>query len=335
MTEFIMLKGLEMGVDELRAALQEFYADYDEIGVTVYAILKDQEDATPKKVDIEADAMEGLKALFIQSLKDTLTEKEDISVLNLSTSDERIDAIYLYDIELPEELLTMERVLAQDDLPLLNLEESELSNIKALLIEIGNNVRQMVLYKTMATINIFGRKSFFLKKTRHRMEKIDDEFLRISAGFQLLRINEQLLVIDLSAIEKSFGFHEVIKREAALGVTAVESMRLIQNPEVLYELLEDVKYARRLTKVAKASPVIAKAITNDSIIKFCKKFPKLSGKIRFNETEDRIILDTKVSQDLFIKLLMDDYLTSELTALHYESVAKDSAESETVDSLSG
>lgn len=317
-----------MDIDELRAALQAFYAEYDAIGVAVYAILKDQEDPIPKKVDIEADSMEGLKALFIQSLKDTLTEREGLSVLNLSTSDERIDAIYLYDIELPEELLAMERVLVQDDLPLLDLEESELSNIKALLIEIGNNVRQMVLYKTMAPINIFGRKSFFLKKTRNRMEKIEDEFLRISAGFQLLRINEQLLVIDLTALEKSFGFHEVIKREAALGVTAVERMRLIQNPEVLHELLEDVKYARRLTKVANASPVIKKSIPNASIINFCKNFPKLSGRIRFNDTEDRIILDTKVSQDLFIKLLMDDYLTSELTDLHYESLAKDSAENE-------
>lgn len=314
--------------DELKAALQKFYDEYDEIGVSVYTILKDQEDSGPQKVDIESEAMEGLKALFIQSLRDSISEKEDLSVLNLSTSDERLDAIYVYDIELPEELLAMESILQKDDLPLLNLQESNLSNIKALLIEIGNNVGQMVLYKTMAPINIFGRKSFFLKKATSRMEKIEDEFLRISAGFQLLRINGKLLVIDLSAIEKSFGFHQVIKREAALGVTAVETMQLVQNPEVLHELLEDVKYARRLTKVAKASPVIKKDIPNESIIRFCKGFPKLVGKIRFNEAGDRIVLDTKVSQDLFIKLLMDDYLTSELTDLHYESVAKDSAELE-------
>ena len=317
-----------MNAEELKAALQVFYDDYDEIGVSVYAILKDQDEPGPKKIDIEADATEGLKALFIQSLQDSITDKEELSVLNLSTSDERLDAIYLYDIDLPEELSAMEEILAADNLPLLDLGESELSNIKALLIEIGNNVGQMVLYKNMAPINIFGRKSFFLKKAQHRMEKIEDEFLRISSGFQLLRINGELLVIDLAAIEKSFGFHEVIKREAALGVTAVETMQLVQNPEVLHELLDDVKYARRLTKVAKASPVIRNGVPNATIIDFCKTFPKLARKIRFNEAEDRIVLDTKVSQDLFIKLLMDDYLTSELTDLHYESVAKDSADEE-------
>ncbi|WP_240068822.1 hypothetical protein [Enterobacter hormaechei] len=34
-------------------------------------------------------------------------------------------------------------------------------------------------------------------------------------------------------------------------------------------------------------------------------------------------LDTKVSKDLFIKILMDDFLTSQLTQFYYESLAKD------------
>lgn len=312
-----------MNADELKAALQPFYENYDEMGVSVYAILKDPNNPTPTKVDIEAAAMGGLKALFIQRLRETITQREDLAVLNLSTSDERVDVVYVYDMELPEELKTLESVLVSDDLPLLNLDDLGLSEIKALLIEIGNNDGQVVLYKTMAPVNVFGRASFFLKKSQHRLEQIDNEFLRVSPGFQLMRISGELLVMDLNAIEKIFGFHEVIKREAALGVNSIETIQLIENPEALRELLDDVKYARRLTKVAKTSPVLRAGIPNVSIINFCKTFPKLSGKIRFNETEDKIVLDTKVSKDLFIKLLMDDFLTSELTKLYYSSVAKD------------
>lgn len=313
-----------MNSDELKAALQEYYDNDEEIGVSVYAILKDPENPGPKKIDIEAKASDGLKALFIQSLRDRITDQKDLSVLNLSTSDERVDAIYVYDIALPEELSAMETVIATDNLPLLSLNDSTLSGIKALLIEIGNNLGQIVLYKTMAPVNIFGRASFFLKKSKHRLEQIDDEFLRVSAGFQLLRVNDVLLVIDLGAIEKSFGFHDVIKREAKLGINAIEAIELVENPKILHGLLDEVKYARRFTKVAKASPVLKANIPNDSIINFCKTFPKLSGRIRFNKTEDKILLDTQVSKDLFIKLLMDDFLTSELTNFHYESVAKDS-----------
>lgn len=315
-----------MNADELKASLQAYYDGYADIGVSVYAVMKGVDSFDPVKIDIEANAMEGLKELFIGSLRETISAKENISLLNLSSADERIDAIYVYDLDIPEELSSLEAVVAQDNLPLLNLNDQSLSSIKALLIEIGNNVGQIVLYKTMAPVNIFGRAQFLLKKAASRLEKLDEEFLRISAGFQMMRINGALLVLDLGSLEKSFGFHDVIKREAALGCSAIERAALLTNPGVLRELIDDVKYARKLTKVAKASPVLRAGVTGESIIQFCQKYPALSGKIRFNENQDKIVLDTKISKDLFIKLLMDDFLTSELTDFHYMSVAKDSVE---------
>ncbi|MFC1542771.1 anti-phage protein KwaB [Pseudomonadota bacterium] len=315
-----------MNAEELKAGLQPFFDNVDEIGISVYAILKGQDGEGPRKLDIEANALQGLKALFMQSLREEIADRDDLAVLDLSTSDERIDAIYVYDIDVPDELAAMEGVVATDNLPLLNLAGCDLSSIKALLIEIGNDVGQIVLYKTMAPVNIFGRASFFLKKSTHRLERINEEFLRVNSGFQMMRVNGELLVVDLKSLERNFGFHEVIIREAALGITSIEAIALVENPEALRELLDDVKYARRFIKVAKASPVLKASIPNSSIINFCKTFPRLVGKVRFNGAGDKIVLDTKVSKDLFIKLLMDDFLTSELTRLHYESVAKDSVE---------
>lgn len=315
-----------MNVDELKATLQVLYDNRDEVGLSIYAILKDQGDAPPYKLDIKADSLGDLIDLFFKSMRESISDRDELSVLNLSTADERLNAVYLYDLDVPAELHLMERVLGSDSLPLLDLVTTDLSSIKALLVEIGNNVGQVVLYKTMTPINIFGRSSFFLKKCQHRLERIDAEFLRVSTGFQMMRINDELLVVDLESLERSFGFSDVIKKEAALGINAVARLELVFNPEVLHELLDDVKYARRFTKVAKASPVLKAGVANSSIIEFCKSFPKLAGRIRFNETGDKIVLDTKVSKDLFIKLLMDDFLTSELTKFYYESVAKDSVE---------
>lgn len=315
-----------MTAEELKAALAKYQAEYENIGVTVYALLKDADTSEPVRLDIEHEALEGLKALFMQNLHETISDNDELAVLNLSSSDERLDAIYVYDLDVPTELSALETVITQDDLPLMNLNDASLSSIKALLIEIGNHIGQIVLYKTMAPVNIFGRASFFLKKSASRLEQLNDEFLRVSAGFQMFRINNTLMVIDLGALERSFGFHDVIKREAAIGLAAIERAELISNPEALYELIDDVKYARRLTKVAKSSPVLKAGVSSANIIQFCQTFPKLVGRIRFNEAQDRILLDTKVSKDLFIKLLMDDFLTSELTRFHYTSVAKDSVD---------
>lgn len=319
-----------MNTEDLKAALQSYYDDYNDIGVCVYAVLKNQNTPGPFKLDIEAEALGGLKELFIQSLKDSISNKAELALLNLSSADERVDAIYAYDLDVPAELSSLETVVAKDNLPVLNLNNDGLLSIKALLIEIGNSTGQLTLYKTMAPINIFGRANFFLIKSASRLERLNDEFLRISAGFQMLRLNGSLLVLDLESLERSFGFHDVIKREAAIGMRAISSAHILVNPDVLKELLDDVKYARKFTKIAKASPVLQAGIPSQEIVRFCQTFPNLAGRIRFNETQDKIVLDTKVSKDLFIKLLMDDFLTSELTKFHYASVAKDSIDQGTV-----
>lgn len=315
-----------MIAEELKTALQAYYNDQANIGVCVYALMKDAESPGPFKLDIEANAEAGLKALFLQSLRDEISSKEELSVLALSSADERVNAIYVYDLDIPEELTSLETVIAQDNLPMLDLNEKSLSSIKALLIEMGNDIGQLVLYKTMAPVNIFGRSSFFLRKHESRLEQLNDEFLRVSAGFQMLRINDALLVLNLEALEHNFGFHDVIKKEAALGIDAIVSAALVTNPDVLRELVDDVKYARRLTKIAKASPVLKAGISGESIVQFCKTFPHLVGRVRFNEEGNKVMLDTKVSKGLFIKVLMDDFLTSELTKFHYASVAKDAVE---------
>ena len=319
-----------MNALELKNALQTYCDNQSNIGVCVYALMKGAEKSGPFKLDIEVDAQAGLKDLFIQSICDEILRKEDISLLALSCADERANAIYVYDLPIPEELTSLETVVTQDNLPVLNLKEISLSSIKALLIEIGNNDRQLVLYKTMAPVNIFGRTSFFLRRHSSRLVRMEDEFLRISADFQMVKINGELLVLKLEALERNFGFHDVIKREAALGIDAIVSADLLINPDALRELVDDVKYARRLTKIAKASPVLKAGISGASIVQFCKTFPLLAKhRFQFNAENNKIILDTKVSKDLFIKILMDDFLTSKLTKLHYASVAKDAVEPST------
>src|SRR5690606_29871233 len=150
-----------MNADDLKASLQPFYEDCQSVGVCVSVVLKGQEQDEPVRLDIEAEALSALKELFMDRIRKEILEREDLSVLNLSSADERRHAVYIYDLEVPSELLALEKVVASDNLPLLNLSSNSLAAIKALLVEIGNNERQMVLYKTLAPINIFGRAGLF------------------------------------------------------------------------------------------------------------------------------------------------------------------------------
>ena len=49
----------------------------------------------------------------------------------------------------------------------------------------------------------------------------------------------------------------------------------------------------------------------------------LKNRLKFNAKETKIVLGTKISKEMFLKLLDDDFLKSDLTKLLYDSELKD------------
>ena len=58
-------------------------------------------------------------------------------------------------------------------------------------------------------------------------------------------------------------------------------------------------------------------------MEFTKTTSKLTGKFKYSEDGTKIRLDTKKSKDVFLKLMNDAFLRSELTDQYYEASAKD------------
>lgn len=297
------------------------FSEVQGITAIVYALLKNGQ---LKKLDIENKALDGIRDLFLNQINDEILSDEDKHLLKLSSADERGNVIYEYDLDLPEDFNCINQVSDTNLVkPKFDIKIDGLGNIEALLIEIGNNVKQIVLYKTIAPINIFKQKSFILGTIRtDRFEKIDKDLLRLSPNFQFIKTNQGLFVMELKTLERFFGFHTVIKKEATKSCSAIQSLSILENPETLIELIDDIKFARKLVKIHKSSPVLRLSIPNSEIIKFCQNYPKIKGKIKISTSGNQLLLDTNISKELFIKILMDDYLTSELTKLHYDTLAK-------------
>ena len=75
-------------------------------------------------------------------------------------------------------------------------------------------------------------------------------------------------------------------------------------------------------------PVLLKNIPNNQIIAFTQSHPSLINKMHYSEDGSKIILHSNLSKELFVKMLDDAFLTSQLTAQYYESIAKDVVEGE-------
>ena len=139
-----------MNIQDLREELQYFYDNQNNIGISIYALLNTTINNNLFKINIEDEASGSLKNMFLNSIENLIMKQDELFLLNLSTCDERTNAIYLYDIdEIPEDLLHIDTILNSDDIELMNIEELRMSSIKALLVEIGNNEKQTILYKSM------------------------------------------------------------------------------------------------------------------------------------------------------------------------------------------
>lgn len=310
-----------MNKQELNQNLAFLFQHNNEIQVIIYAIVKDDDE--PKKLDIDDEDLPAIRQLFIDSIENQIINKDDYEVLLLSTADERGKCFYEYDLEIPAELALLDGIIGDDNIPNFNFNNETIENIDTLIIVLGNNENQVSLYKKLSPVEIIGRGGFILKKSAERFERFNDNLLRISPGFQVLSINQTLIILKLATIERAFGIVEVIQREALVGIDAIRNIEILANIEVLEALIEDIGFARRLTKVGRSSPVIINNIPNSQIIAFSNTHPALRGKIKFSDDLTKINLDTRISKNLFIKLLNDDYLTSELTSLFYDSLAKD------------
>lgn len=91
--------------------------------------------------------------------------------------------------------------------------------------------------------------------------------------------------------------------------------------------LDEISFSRKLVSSANDSPVLG-VIPNADIVGFTKNHPALKNMFKYSKDGSQFNLKTKKSQNLFLKLLNDDFLQSELTKRYYDSVAKDSIDNE-------
>jgi hypothetical protein len=301
---------------------QSIQACLENAGIEVFFGMKD---GNVFKANIRNEEQLELKQLFVEELNNKIVSDDEKTVMNISTPDDRRNVIYYYDLQIPAELEIMNKVITNENIQFFSFDGNLLSDINAIVIMLGNVSHQIVLYKQNYSINIFKKDSTFgLRRRRgeNQFEKVDDDFLKLNSKFDFFKIGTDFFILELKTLERFFGFHEIIKADAEHGIQEIEGFDIIENPEELRALLDDVSFSRKLTRIVQNSPVLGH-VENRHIIEFAKNHPALSGKLKSNPDGTKFKLDTKKSKKLFIKLLNDDFLTSDLTSKYYDSLAKD------------
>lgn len=307
-----------MNKDELASAITECIGE--DSGIEIYFGLKNRE---LRKANFLANIQQLTKNIFIEELQ-TKIINTDLSVVNFSSADERGGVIYQYDLDFTNDMQIFSSVNnAENVISTFSFENDTIDNIAYFLIVIGCANHQVTIYKQLAPVNIYKRNSgLFVRKADNEFRQIDDDFLRIVPGVDLVYINNELFILNLNIIEKAFDIHNIIIASANAQIGVIRQYDLVENIDSLSSELSDITFARKLSKISDNSPVIGN-IDNQSIIRFTREHPVLRNVFKYSADGTKIKLTSKRSKRLFIKLLNDDYLTSDLTSIYYDSLAKD------------
>lgn len=296
-------------------------------GVNLFFALKqDDGNIVIRQADLkDGDTQKNLKTQFISLLQEDFLVDDEFQTAELSGADDRNGVLYHYDMEeFPESLKYFSEFDYRIDYPKFVFGQDDLIHLEAYIIVIGTQEKHCILYKRFYPVFLLGRGSFCLIPSKQRFEELDREILRVSRDYQFIRSGSDIYIKDLKVLEKFGGFRSIIEKEATAAVDVIEGLNLLEESEILRETLaQDITFARKLCRVGRHSPVLLNHVSNETIIEFSKNYPGLSGQLRYNEVGKRILLTTKKSQKLFLKLLDDSYLVSQLTNLYYESSSKE------------
>lgn len=301
--------------------------------LTMYFVLKGSNGPEIRLVDLDKKVKEDFAGKFSKYLIDNYGG-DNLVVGNVSDADDRKYDVLNFDIEIVQPLDLMEKLLKKPD-----AEKYVHSSDKNLVIDgyiflIGNNKIKMAFYKEHYSVDSITRESFlvFGRSNSRFVEVKEDEIFRLSNKIDFLLVNGKLYVLNMRVMETNFKVHDVLKNKAEIFIKEINQKGFVENPEFINQnIQENPTFARKVLKVNKESPVIN--LTFKQIKSFVQGHPHLKGRLRFNVSGDKFSLDTKTSAKLFIKLMDDDFLRSDLSQNLYDSVSKDMLNNENNDSV--
>ncbi|MEG0760683.1 MAG: anti-phage protein KwaB, partial [Chryseobacterium sp.] len=278
-----------------------------------------------KRADIIESTKESLVSQY-QSSFNYLCTNDELSFLNLSSPDDRNNVLYLYDLperpDLFSHLETLSSIQNIEGLEYFNFTQDSLADIEGYFVLFGTATNNVLFFRKQMSVNLFKRGKTYLKRLHDsQFTDVQDEFLRIDGKIDLFCVDSNVIIWNVKILERHYEFRYIMQNEATQTLEQISGLEILENLDVLQERVSDVSFVRKLSKIASNSPVFTLPAT--SIIQFVRSHSVLSEYFRFNSGEDKIMLDTKKSQDWFLKLMNDDFLHSQLTDFHYQTPAKD------------
>lgn len=323
-----------MTKETLQAKLDELIAQ-QECGMNLYFILHQQDEYILKKANVRYDAFDPIKEVLRDNLIQLrqMMNEPTFAVLNLSGAEDRKNVIYQYDLD--EELRPIS-LMKEVDINLFNdgyftannnrvfnFDTDNFEDVDAWVASYGVEGNHIIIYRKTFSVNLLKQgRNLFIFKDAEQIDIVKDDIFRIDGKIDFFLLDNTALIYNISILEKFNDFKDIVQRSARSSIQQIAAVDLVEDIAKLRERAEsDISFARKLIKVT-TNALILNVVDKERIIQFAREHAYLSRRLKVS-ADNKFDLEKKSAQNLFIQLLDDAFLHSELSSNDYLSPGKD------------
>jgi hypothetical protein len=248
---------------------------------------------------------------YSESVLSKFNSERDFKILDIAIVDEydTVATHYYYKEDYPEEL----QFLFNEKDDEYNFNDNDFKNIKGFLIDLTYGKESILLYKYRHNYDIH------IKPTLLTMIKVDNELtspshesIIINENFDYAILNETLIAISLSTLERKIKFDERVKKQSGEIIKSIEEKgsEIVEGIDKLKEYLaENFDFAKKM----KSINFDGLLWTSDfgSIKQKIQSRPKLNRIMKFKN--NKFIITSKQAARIFFKLCNDQVMESILS----------------------
>ena len=323
-----------MTKESLREKLDGLIAQ-QECGMNLYFILHQQDDYILKKANVKNEALAPIRNVLRDNLVRLrqMMDEPTFAVLNLSGAEDRTNVIYQYDLE--EELrpislmkevdanLFNDGYFTPDNNRVFDFDNDTFEDVDAWIASYGVEGNHIIIYRKTFSVNLLKQgRNLFIFKDAEQIDIVKDDIFRIDGKIDFFLLDNTTLIYNISILEKFNDFKDIVQRSARNSLQQIADADLVDDIAKLQERADsDISFARKLIKVT-TNALILNVVDKERIIQFARAHAYLSRRLKVS-ADNKFDLEKKSAQNLFIQLLDDAFLHSELSSNDYLSPGKD------------
>lgn len=212
------------------------------------------------------------------------------------------------------------KINGEENIPIYKHAELSYSDIWAYWIKVYKGDDSFFIIKKVVPSKVIktgGALAMIYKDDIFR--SFEDDILTIDGAFDAISINGQLVFENKPNFEKALLYDEVKRVVAKTALDEIEETNLVEDFDRVKDFLKDDFHSINKLNKIKEKPYFKKLTFNK-----CKQIINDYGvDIEMDNANSKFKISNKQQAKLFIKVLNDDFLMSEMTELKYAANSKE------------